>query len=235
MRRTLGILAMGAVLVAATPTTFGSWAVVTMQEWPEYLEVGKPSTLAFKIRSHGKWLLDDRSPTVRLANTNPGFLARLFRRDRVAAVNGSEVGLYEVTITPEDTGEVSLVIDTDVARWKVQLLPLRVVAAGHTPSPLAAHERGRQLFVAKGCATCHAKQDDPALADWQLMSVGPPLTGRTFPADWLAQKLADPAQYRDAATNDFVMPDLALDEREIAALVSFLNQRTVTAEASDGR
>ncbi len=225
---------MAVLLIAATPTAFGGWAVVTLQDVPEYLEVGKPTTLSFKIRQHGETLLDDRSPTVTLRKANAPFLSRLFGRDRVAAVRGDEPGLYEATITPTETGDLSVTIDTDLFRWKVELLPFRVVAAGETPPPMWSHARGRQLFAAKGCVTCHAKHDEPEFADWQVVRVGPDLTGRSFPTDWLAQKLADPAQLRVARTNGPVMPALALDEREIAALVHFVNGGQVTTETDGG-
>jgi mono/diheme cytochrome c family protein len=224
---------MAVLLIAATPTAFGGWAVVTLQEVPEYLEVGKPTTLSFKIRQHGETLLADRSPTVTLRKAD-GFLSRLFGRNRVTAVKGSEVGLYEATVTPSKVGDVSITIDTDLAGWKAKLLPFRVVAAGETPPPLSSHDRGRQLFAAKGCATCHAKHDEPEFADWQVVMVGPDLAGRSFPTDWLAQKLADPAQFRGARTNGPVMPTLTLDEREIAALVSFVNGGQVMTETDEG-
>ena len=98
---------------------------------------------------------------------------------------------------------------------------------------MSSHVRGRQLFAAKGCVTCHAKHDAPEFADWQLVAWGPDLTGRSFPADWLAQKLADPAQFRGARTSGPVMPALTLDEREIAALVHFVNGGKMTTE-TDG-
>ncbi len=233
MRRTLGVLAMAVLLIATTPTGFGGWAVVTLQDVPEYLEVGTPTTLSFKIRQHGRTLLDDRSPTVTLRKANAPFLSRLFGRDRVAAVRGAEAGLYEATITPTEAGDVTVTIDADLFRWKVKLLPFRVVAAGETPPPMWSHVRGRQLFAAKGCVTCHAKKDVSEFADWQVVPVGPDLTGRSFPANWLAQKIADPAQFRGARSNGPVMPTLALDEREIAALVSFLNGGQVITE-TDG-
>jgi mono/diheme cytochrome c family protein len=234
MRRAAGVLAMAVLLIAATPTptAFGGWAVVTLQDVPEYLEVGTPTTLSFKIRQHGQTLLDDRSPSVTLRKTD-SFLSRFFGRDRVAAVNGSEAGLYEATITPSDTGDVHVTIDTDLHRWKTELLPFRVVAAGEAPSPMSSHERGSQLFAAKGCATCHAKKDMAEFADWQVVRVGPNLMGRSYPADLLAQKIADPAQYRGARTNGMVMPTLTLDQREIAALVSFINGGHVVTE-TDG-
>ena len=210
-------------------------ATSPLQEVPEYLVVGTPTTISFKIRQHGETLLDDRSPTVTLRKAGSGFLSRVFARDRVAAVKGAEPGLYEATITPTETGDVSVTIDTDLFRWKVELLPFRVVAAGETPPPMWSHVRGRQLFAAKGCVTCHAKYDEPEFDDWQVVRVGPDLTGRSFPTDWLALKLADPAQFRGARINNVpVMPALTLDEREIAALVHFVNGGQVTTDTDGG-
>ncbi len=229
MPRALGILVMGILLIAATPTAFGGWAVVTFRDVPEYLEAGAPTTLSFEIRQHGQRLLSDLSPSLTLQQANAGLLSRLLRRDRVAAVQGPEVGLYEATITPSDTGALSVTIDTDVFRWKAQLLPFRVVAAGEAPAALPAHERGRQLFAAKGCATCHAKRDDPAFHDWQVVPVGPDLSNRSYPADWLAQKLASPGEGRGATNNGRAMPALPLNEREIDALVHYLNRGQMTA------
>jgi mono/diheme cytochrome c family protein len=236
MRRALGVSAMAVLLIAATPTAipFGGWAVVTLQDVPEYLEVGTPTTLSFKIRQHGRTLLDDRAPSVILKRSD-SFLARFIGRDRVEAIKGSEPGFYEATITPSDTGDMYVTIDTDLFRWKADLLPFRVVPAGETPPPVPLHARGSQLFAAKGCATCHNKHDAPEFADWNVVAVGPDLTGRRYPAEWLAQKVADPAQFRPEYTNDLVMPTLALDEGEIAALVRFLNGGDVMAETDGGQ
>ena len=233
MRRATGVLGMGILLIAATPTAFGGWAVVTLEDVPEYLEVGKPTTLSFMIRQHGRTILYDRSPTVTVRQANGGFLSGLIKRRRVAAVQGPRAGVYQATITPSDPGEVSVTIDTDLFRWKVELLPFRVVAADDPPPPLSPHGRGLQLFAAKGCATCHAKQT-PELVGWQLIQVGPDLTNRSYPADWLAQKLADPARYRAATTYDIAMPNLALDKAEIDALVAFINRDQVTTEDAQG-
>jgi mono/diheme cytochrome c family protein len=229
MKRALGVLALGGLLTAATPAAFGGWAVVTLLEVPEYLEAGKPTTIAFKIRQHGQTLMFDRSPTVTMHAAGAGFVSRMFGRDRVHAETSSH-GVYEATITPDEAGEVTLTIDTDLYGWKVRLLPMRVVDAEDPPPALSPFERGRQLFAAKGCVTCHEKIDDPGLAELQTVKVGPYLTGRTFPADWLAMKLENPAENRGAPVNGVVMPQLQLDVAEIEALVSFINGDHATAE-----
>lgn len=227
MRRALGVLAIAGLLVAAMPTAFGGWAVVTLQEVPEYLEVGEATTLSFKIRQHGRTLLDDRSPTVAILDPDASFLSRLFKRNSVRATKGSAPGLYEATITPSDPGVATLVIDTDLFNWKAKLLPLRIVASGETAPRMDLGDRGKQLFAAKGCATCHAKHDEPAFANQSLVQVGPDLTGRTYPAEWLATKIGDPGQARVIA-GDILMPQLELDGLEIEALVRFINGSRVS-------
>ncbi len=233
MRRVLGVLLLGTVLIAATPTAFGGWAVVTLLDVPEYLVAGEETTIAFKIRQHGRQLLDDRQPTVALRDGEEGFLSKLFRLRTVRATPGADPTIYQASITPTDTGEVTLHIDTDLFRWKVKLLPMRVIAAGHQPAGLSPPDRGQQLFAAKGCATCHTKYDDPAFADYRVVQAGPGLGERTFPAGWLAQKLANPALSRSGSANGNIMPTLELDEEEIAALVSYINGGRTTVETGD--
>ncbi len=228
MKRALGALALGGLLIGATPTAFGGWAVVTLLDVPEYLEAGKPTTIAFKIRQHCRTLLFDRSPTVTMHAADAGFVSRMFKRDRVHAEKTSSHGVYEATITPDEVGEVTLTIDTDLFGWKVRLLPMHVVDAEQLPPALSPFERGRQLFAAKGCVTCHEKIDDHGLAELQTLKVGPYLTGRTFPTEYLVTKIKNPAENRGAPVNGVVMPQLEVDEHEIAALVQFINAAHAT-------
>lgn len=79
--------------------------------------------------------------------------------------------------------------------------------------------------AAIGLACVAAKQDDRAFADWHVVSVGPALGGRAFPADWLAKKLADPTSVRSTVASDAPMPNLALSPAEIDALVQYVNHR----------
>lgn len=232
MRHTLGMFAIAVLLLPATPTAFGGWTVITVRDLPEYLQAGTPTTLEFAIRQHGRTLMDDRSPTVRMKKAGGGWLSK---GQRVAAVRAQGPGRYVAVVTPADTGTVEITIDADWYSSEVTLLPMRVVARGQEPAPLADHDRGRQLFVASGCVTCHVKSDDPQLGEREVIRVGPDLTGRQFPVEWLAQKLADPARMRVGSGQDLVMPNLGLSEREITAVVSYVNYRQQSARASVGR
>src|SRR5258705_6889893 len=54
----------GAALAISTiaAARFGGWAVVTVEDPPEYLVVGKPADLTFSVRQHGNNLLPDLPP-----------------------------------------------------------------------------------------------------------------------------------------------------------------------------
>jgi mono/diheme cytochrome c family protein len=102
----------------------------------------------------------------------------------------------------------------------VELLPIVAVAPGQAAPVLAAAERGRRLFVAKGCVSCHLHGDVPGSGKVQ---VGPELTALRLPADFLQKFLADPSIAPVAAGTTFRMPNLNLKESEIAALAAFIN------------
>ena len=222
MRNTLGMLALGCLLAPAVPAAFGGWAVITVQDVPEYLRVGQATTLEFTIRQHGQRYMDDRSPsvTVRKAGSDGAADAQ-----RLAAVHTSQPGQYAVTFTPADTGSVEVTIDSDWGSSRVTLLPIPALAAGQAPVPVAEQDRGRQMFLAKGCVTCHMKRDDPVLGERNSVGAGPELTGRQFPLEWISQKLADPASLRVSTGQYMVMPNLGLSKPEIAALASYVNYR----------
>lgn len=222
MRNRLGTFALGLILMAPLPVAFGGWAVITVRNVPEYLRVGQATTLEFIIRQHGQRPMDDRSPSVTIRKAGSGWLAA---KQRLSGVRTGEPGQYAVTITPEDTGSVELTIDSDWNTTRVTLLPIPVLSAGQAPVSVADNERGRQMFVAKGCVTCHIKRDDPVLGERSSLSVGPELTGRQFPLDWISQKLADPASLRVGTGGLAGMPNLGLSKLEIAALASYVNFR----------
>lgn len=77
-------------------------------------------------------------------------------------------------------------------------------------------EKGRALFLAKGCATCH-RHDDVGRQP-NLVEVGPTLTQYVPDEAFVRRWLRDPQAVRPAT----VMPNLALDEDEIDALTAFL-------------
>jgi cytochrome c2 len=94
----------------------------------------------------------------------------------------------------------------------------------HAPSA-SPYEEGRELFIAKGCITCHwhARAGMPRSASFQI---GPDLTriesvpyadlpnSETFLRKWLK----DPTALRPSTA----MPNLGLTDEEIEVLLAFL-------------
>ena len=104
------------------------------------------------------------------------------------------------------------------------LLPLRAVPAGAPkPSTLADAVIGHQLFVAKGCVTCHMRGEEGG-------RMGPDLTVRRYASAAISSFLGDPESSplsKSAMPNGVRMPNLNLSPTEIRALVAYLNSETV--------
>lgn len=80
-------------------------------------------------------------------------------------------------------------------------------------------ELGRQLFVAKGCITCHVNNKVDRASDYWVVESGPNLTKFSASPEVLRIRLKDPA----AAKSDTQMPSLDLTKEEIEALIAFIN------------
>jgi hypothetical protein len=202
-------------IAAALPllaAAFGGWATITVQTLPDYLIAGQPTNLTFSVRQHGMSLLTDRSPSIEARSDDAEFTAR--------AVQTNKPGYYTATLTPSKTGNWTITIKSGFGNSNVTLMPIAAVgSAGRTPVVLSEAERGQRLFVAKGCVTCHVHN---SVAGSGQVQVGPNVTNRGLDKNYLAKFLDDPA-VKTSWTTDARMPDLDLNSREIAALVTFLN------------
>ena len=103
------------------------------------------------------------------------------------------------------------------------MLPFRVVERDDGAAVQSDVERGRQLFVAKGCVSCHAKLRNDQNAKFRYADFGPSLVGRPFPVDYLTMKIKNPAEGRTTKVGEIVMPQLELDVPEVEALVHYLS------------
>lgn len=212
--RKLTLGALGAVLVlgSVAATRIGGWAVVSVDNLPEYFVAGKPLVLTFWVRAHGARPLGDLKPTV-VARSG-------MRVVRVTAWQTPTAGSYRVSITVPKAADWEIAIDPEFGPSKAKLLPLRAVDSTHTVTALSAADRGRQLFAAKGCVSCHVHR--AVDIQTQLQRGAPDLSDRRFAADYLAKFLADPS-IKPASPNSGSMPNPVLREREIASLVAFIN------------
>lgn len=208
----LPALLAGPILAAG----LGGWATITVEDLPEHIVTGQPVELTYTVRQHG---------VERLRGLNGLVEARLGRVARTApAVAGSKAGQYTSTVTLPEPGNWTILIRSGFGNSNSKLLPIRVVSANTRVAAMEPAERGKSLFVAKGCVGCHTHRNVGAET---LADIGPDLTTQRFQADYLAKYLKDPS-IKTPTTRTQRMPDLELKEPEIAALVAFLN--TVSGE-----
>lgn len=239
MRRTMVVVASvvaAAVLTAATPALRGGWAILTVHDLPDAVTAGAATTLTFSLRQHGEQMLAGRAPVVILRSG--GWLGE---RPRVTAERTREPGVYRATFTAPEGEKLFVRVDADFNGWTVDLWPIAVrtvqastvTTVANADIAPAAHERGRALYIAKGCVGCHTKQDDAELEDYPSIRVGPDLGGRSFPLDFLVQKMTDAASLRPVqprfGARIAVMPQLEVSAEEARAIAGYLNARSVAS------
>ena len=225
-RLSLGIL--GLVLVAATGAfaSVGGWAVVTVSKIPDAWIAGVPLQLTWQVRQHGVSKLVGLKPTLEARAGSRRVTGTTWAYDE-----DGEKGYRGRIIFPQP-GEWQVTIHSGFGRSRVVLIPWRVVdsvtpvrgtveehLAQRGIAPLPEAERGRRMFAALGCVTCHVHRDVGIAGE--VGDVGPDLTDRRFAPEYLARFLADPSI--KPPTNGKRMPSLALRDKDIAPLIAFIN------------
>ena len=230
---TLGTVA--ALLVASVAwTSHGGWVVVKVAKIPDAWVVGKPLQLSWQVRQHGVRPAEGLHPTLEARSGS-----RVVTGAAAAFAEDGETGYRGRIVFPEP-GDWQVTIRTGWGDAKTVLVPWRVVDSvtpvrGTVEEHLASRgiarfsevERGRRLFVSQGCVTCHVHRDVPIRGadvpmNGMLAGLGPDLSDRRFPADYLASFLKDPS-IKPATPGKSPMPNLALREKEITPLVAFIN------------
>ena len=209
LRFMLGFVAVFALVTAAYA---GGWAIITVNQLPEYAVAGQPLTLTFSVRQHGKTLLSELHPTIQTAA--PGG-----RTIKVAAMRTASPGEYSARLTFPQAGEWKITIVSGFNTSTTTLPVMKVLGAGSPPPPpFSPATRGVRLFTSKGCIGCHRhvevnpeRKTDPKFD----------LTGKRLPADYLKKFLADPS------IKPAEMPNLNLNSDEIEALAAFINKSAV--------
>jgi mono/diheme cytochrome c family protein len=210
-RRVAQSVLAGAAILATAAFTWGGWAIITVEDLPESAVAGEPLDLAFKVRQHGTGIMTDLQPVVEARHGR--------ERVRAGARKGRN-GLYEAALTLPASGEWSITIHSGFNDNQVTLLPLAATAGDSRSEPAVSQsERGRRLYVAKGCLRCHVHAAVQGSGD---VGGGPVLTDIQLPAEYLARALADPAIIPRRTSME--MPDLDLKPEEVAALVAFLKE-----------
>ncbi len=203
-------LALHALLVLPLLGVYGGWAAITVEALPDYGVVRQPLNLTFTVRQHGVTKLNNLEPRVE-ARASGGATAG------AVAERSKEEGQYTARLVLSEPGTWTITIHSGFGNSRVTLEPLQIIDAGaQPPAALSAADRGRRLFVAKGCVTCHLHRDVNGSG---VIAVGPELTSRHLAPEYLQRFLADPSITGSANR----MPNLNLKPTEIAALIAFLN------------
>jgi len=231
--------AVGGLLLASTAaySAYGGWAVVKVNKIPDAWVVGKPLILSWEVRQHG----------IRRMGAEDNMIPTLEARSGSRVVSGTAAAYSEEgwkgfrgTIVFPATGDWQVTINSGFGGARAVLVPWRVVDSvrtirGTVEEHLATLgiprfsevERGRRLFAAQGCVTCHVHRAVEITG--QMSAVGPELTDRRLPAEYLARFLANPS-IKPETPGKMRMPNLDLREKEITPLVAFLTaeQRAAT-------
>jgi mono/diheme cytochrome c family protein len=211
----LSLALLGSVLVVCTMgfARMGGWAVVSVEKIPDHWVTNKPLQLAFSVRQHGMNKLTDLTPIVEARSGSRVVKGVTWK---FAETNG-----YRARIAFPQPGDWQVTINSGFGRSRAVLIPWRVVdSTSPAPADFSDVERGRRMFAAKGCVTCHVHGSVDIAGD--LKDFGPNLTDRRFPAEYLAAFLADPSIKPPTDANKR-MPNLALNPKDIAVLVAFIN------------
>lgn len=199
------------ILATLIGLAFGGWAVITVENLPEYFIAGKTTNVTFSVRQHGHELLGGLRPTVTL---------RAGKHEKtIKAVKTNRAGFYTVGINVPESGMWDVEIHSGFGRSKIDLQPIAAIAVGARPASFGHEARGRQLFVAKGCASCHVHA---RVSGSGIYQAGPALTDRKFPEEYLKKFLADPT-IKPPTVATQRMPDLDLKSSEISSLIAFIN------------
>jgi hypothetical protein len=201
--RTLRVLVPG-LLLPALMAHAGGWAVITVQDLPDYVDAGQRVDLSYMVRQHGHTALDNLRGSIQATS------GQLSATGMVSP--SGKPGLYSASITLPTAGQWSITIRSGFGNSDITLVPLSAVEHGTSlTSPITDTERGRGLFVAKGCVTCH-----------EQIAVGPNLDGKRFDVAYISGFIANPPT-TPSRPGGSPMPNLGLRQREIASLVAFLN------------
>lgn len=208
-RMAFGLLAIASTTIAAV--RFGGWAVVSVDNPPEYIVAGKPLVMDFVVRQHGDNALPDLKPEI---SAKSGL-----RTIHGRAWETPTTGVYRASLTVPKAGDWQITIESGFGPSKGRLALRAIDATEKSPPAMNATERGKLLFAAKGCVTCHVHRD----VGFEPLAKGPPeLSDKRFAADYLAKFLADPS-IKPPTPNVGRMPNPQLKQPEIAALVAFIN------------
>lgn len=205
------VMLLPLLIPAAVP--YGGWAVVSIENPPDFLTVDKPTDLIFHVRAHGREPLGGLQTSVEARNGETRVKGRAWETPTK--------GVYRAALTVPSAGDWTVTIRTNFGRSGAETLPWRAIDARERVPALTAAARGRRLFAARGCVSCHVHR--AVDIEGEASTTGPDLTQPRLAARYVAQFLADPS-IKPPTPNRMQMPNLRLRDGEIQALVAFLTR-----------
>jgi mono/diheme cytochrome c family protein len=94
-----------------------------------------------------------------------------------------------------------------------------------TAKPLSAFERGRRLYIAKGCFGCHEHDGTESRAAHPAVPPALNLANRPYSEEYLTQLLAEPEKVLRLKPDGFHVSNLAIKPNQVASLVAFMNAK----------
>ncbi len=217
-------LAIASIAGLGSYSALGGWAVITVVNPPDVLQAGSTYRIEYVVRQHGVTLLPGLRGSI---TVQPGGSAAEASPLTVTSAAGASAGHYTATIRIPDTDRLTLGIRSGFSGggWgDLTLMSIPVMRPGAALPAIAESDRGHRLFVAKGCGTCHVNGDVPEFAALnRVVGVGPELTGRRLEAAYVRQRLTRPSSLPKLGDSPVRMPDLALSEGEVNALVALIS------------
>lgn len=216
-------LLLAAGLGLGAKVAVGGWAVVTIVNPPPYFEAGTTYQLEYMVRQHGRDALGGLQGTVQIQPTGTAPAGLI----TVSAVPGNRKGSYLATFRVPDGERLNLKIQSGFSGggWGDLTVTGIPIARAAQPKPaMTPAERGRQLFVMKGCGACHVNLGIPEYGEQNrvLTGVAPELTGRQLEATYVRQRLTNPSSLPQIGDGPVRMPNLELAPAEVDALVAML-------------
>jgi hypothetical protein len=219
-------LLLVAGLGLGTRVAVGGWAVVTIVNPPAYLEAGKTYQLEYMVRQHGRDPLAGLQGTVQIQPTGTAPASLI----TVSTTPGNRKGSYLASFRVPEGERLSLKIQTGFSGggWgDLSVTGIPVIGSSQARPQLSPVERGRQLFVMKGCGMCHVNLGIPEYGEQNrvMNGVAPELTGRQLEARYVRQRLTNPSSLPKIGDGPVRMPNLELAPAEVDALVAMLTAK----------
>jgi hypothetical protein len=122
-------------------------------------------------------------------------------------------GKYEASLLVPSAGAWTITVNSGFGPARTTMLPITAAAAGTPVAVMAETERGKHLFVAKGCTTCHV----------EMKVIPVDVRTSKYDGSFVKKLLSDPKSMPKRHGVDVEMPNLNLSATEISALSAYLS------------